>query len=107
MSTTYRLGTLADSRAVVKVLVQSIADLSRRTHPESPWAHPEFAALVNEPLQPLYDHLARTAEYFWLAERDGQVVGYARSTRQDDVGDLTDFFVVPDSESTAASAASC
>jgi hypothetical protein len=46
----------------------------------------------------LFEHLARTADRFWLAEDDGQVVGYARSILNDDVRELTEFFVLPGSQ---------
>lgn len=98
MSTTYRPGTLADSRPAIKVLVQSLADLNRRNHPEDVGAHPEFLTLAFERYQPLFDHLARTAEHFCVAEQDGQIIGYARSILHDGVRNLTDFFVLPNSQ---------
>jgi hypothetical protein len=47
----------------------------------------------------LYDHLARTAEHFWLAESAGQVVGFARSILRADVRELTELFVAPGKQS--------
>jgi GNAT superfamily N-acetyltransferase len=46
--------------------------------------------------QPLYDHLAATADEWWIAEDDaGRVVGYARSMERDGTRELTEFFVHP------------
>jgi hypothetical protein len=77
----YRPGTLADSRTVAGVTAQN------------------FANLTFERYQALYDHLARTAEHFWVAERAGQVIGYARSTLRDGLRELTEFNVAPGSQS--------
>jgi GNAT superfamily N-acetyltransferase len=49
--------------------------------------------------RPLLEHLARTANQFWVAEEDGQVVGYARSILRDGLLELTEFFVRPASQS--------
>jgi hypothetical protein len=49
--------------------------------------------------RPLYDHLARTANQFWLAEYDGRAVGYARSIVRDGVQELTELFVTPGEQS--------
>jgi ribosomal protein S18 acetylase RimI-like enzyme len=49
--------------------------------------------------RPLFEHLARTAAYFWVAEQDGSVIGYARSIARDGVLELTEFFVRPGHQS--------
>jgi GNAT superfamily N-acetyltransferase len=77
---TYRLGTLADSRAVFDVRMQSLG--------------------INLEYDPAWDdYLAQTADHFWVAERDRQVIGYARSILHDGVRELTEFFVHPSSQS--------
>ena len=43
----------------------------------------------------LYEHLARTADQFWLAEQDGEVVGFSRSIVRDGHWELTELFVKP------------
>jgi GNAT superfamily N-acetyltransferase len=50
----------------------------------------------------LYEHLAQTAEHFWLAERDGQAIGFSRSIKRDGIRQLTEFFVLPDHQSAGA-----
>lgn len=95
---TYRPATPADSRAVHAVFETALADLIRRLGMADP-----DEALTPDALwginASLYAHLARTAEHFWLAEADGQVVGYARSIRRADVRELTEFFVRPGRQS--------
>jgi hypothetical protein len=81
VSIIYRPGTLTDSCTVAGVAAQN------------------FANLTFECYQALYDHLTRTAEHFWVAEREGQVIGYARSTLRDGLRELTDFNVAPGSQS--------
>jgi hypothetical protein len=81
VSVTYRPGTPEDSRAVADVTAQNFADLTFERY------------------QALYNHLARTAEHFWVAEQAGQIIGYARSTLRDGLRELTDFNVAPGSQS--------
>jgi hypothetical protein len=78
----YRPGTLADSFAVAGVTAQNFADLTFERY------------------RALYGHLALTAEHFWVAEREGQVIGYARSTLRDGLRELTEFNVAPGSQSS-------
>lgn len=102
MTTTLRPGTLNDSRAVFDVFAQSLSDFCARigmSPEDNVWADPEFVAGARERRQPLFEHLARTAEHFWVAESDGRVVGYARSTLNDGVRELTEFFVLPGHQS--------
>ena len=98
MTATYRPGTAADSPAVFAVFAQAVADLERRMgtpEAENTWLDPVAMAARWEFFRPLFDHLARTAEQFWVAEGEGQVVGYARATLHDGVRELTEFFVHP------------
>lgn len=97
MVVTYRPGHLADSRAAYELFEASLTDLGQRlgvmaiTNGDDP--------AVRERLwderRPLFEHLARTAEHFWLAEADGQAIGYARTILRGGVRELTEFFVRP------------
>jgi len=49
--------------------------------------------------QALFDHLARTSDNFWIAEEDNKVIGFARSILRNRVRQLTEFFVLPESQS--------
>ena len=98
MTPTYRVGTVEDARAVYEVFAHTIADLERRMgtpETDNAWTDRAVVAERWERRRPLLEHLARTAERFWVAERDRQVIGYARATLRDGVRELTEFFVLP------------
>ncbi len=56
---------------------------------------PNSLAAMWERRRSLYEHLARTADQFWLAEQDGQAVGFSRSIIRDGHWELTELFVKP------------
>lgn len=101
-SVTFRPGTVADSYTVFNIFEHTLADLSSRLGLRTPTSaqNPAKLARMWEERRSLYEHLARTAEGFWLAEREGQVIGFARSILRDGVSVLTEFFVSPDQQST-------
>ena len=101
MTITYRKGTLEDSYSVYQVFTRSITDLGTRTN---------VMAITggNDPLvmqslwqrrKPLFEFLAQNAAQFWVAEKDGKIIGYARSIEHDGLIDLTEFFVDPSQQS--------
>ncbi len=97
----FRRGTLADTRAINEVAERSLDDLVQR----SGWkdgASPIDEAGLERELQTqltLYEHLARTADQFWVAERDGEMVGVARSILRGGLRELTELFVLPEAQS--------
>jgi len=92
--TRYRRGTGLDSEACFRVFEAAIDDLGRRTGTIANTTASETWAW--DIRQPLYDHLAATADEWWIAENDaGRVVGYARSMERDGTRELTEFFVHP------------
>ncbi len=101
---TLRPGNKADSYAVFEIFEETLADLSRRLGSTSPtsWADPAALAQTWEQRRPLYEHLANTAEQFWLADQPGRPIGFARSILRDDVRQLTELFVSPSVQSTGA-----
>jgi GNAT superfamily N-acetyltransferase len=100
MTHSFRPGTPDDSPAVFQVFVRALGDLDRRMnyHTEM-WHEPGFAERLWRLRKPLFDHLAAAADQFWVAEQDGQVIGYARSLYQDRLQQLTEFFVLPGHQS--------
>lgn len=94
---TFRPGTLDDSYAVFCVFEEALADLIRRQgdHEPTSWADPDKLAQMWEKRRPLYEHLARTAAHFWVAEQSGAVVAFARAIDRDGVLELTEFFARP------------
>jgi GNAT superfamily N-acetyltransferase len=94
---TVRPGTLADSRAVFDVFQAAISDLGERLNMTAISGGRDPAVLEGlwRRRRPMVEHLARTAEHFWVAEKAGAVIGYARSILRGDVRQLTEFFVLP------------
>lgn len=101
MTITYRQGTLEDSRTVFQIFQQSIMELGERmgVMTISGGDDPEVLDKLWEARQSLFEHLAKTAHEYWLAEREGRAVGYARSILRDGVQELTEIFVLPGEQS--------
>jgi Acetyltransferase (GNAT) domain len=98
MPPTFRRGTLEDSYAVYTVFVRSLEDFRRRTNLQTDQTDEDLAPWWAR-RRPLFEHLARSADQFWIAEEAGVAIGYARSIRRDDTRELTEFFVLPYSQS--------
>ncbi|MFC1922606.1 GNAT family N-acetyltransferase [Chloroflexota bacterium] len=94
---TTRPGTLSDSYTVFNIFERALADLARRFGSTSSFSADEPLALERmwAERHSLYEHLAVTADQFWLAEREGIAIGYARSIVRDGVRQLTELFVLP------------
>ena len=101
MAITYRPGTADNSRAVYDIFDRSVLDLGARLGVPTFTGGDDPAALDDrwQRRRPLFEHLARTADQFWIAERDGGAIGYARSTLRDGLRELTEFFVLPGEQS--------
>ncbi len=101
MPLTYRPGTPDDSYNVFLVFEEALEDLLPRIgiQPEGRFSDPEKLARLWAQRRPLFEYLARTADQFWLAEQDEQVIGYARSVLHDGVRELTEYFVKPGTQS--------
>jgi GNAT superfamily N-acetyltransferase len=98
---TFRPGTIADSEAVFWIFHDTVMDLGRHTGtmPIAGGSDPQVLEGLWEARRSLYEHLARTAERFWIAERAGQPCGYARSVLRDGLRELTEFYVLPAAQS--------
>lgn len=96
----YRVGTLADSRLVFEIFLESVQDLARRHGlPMSIQVDsPEALEKLWGERQSLFDHMARHAESFWIAEEEGRAIGYARTFQREGLRELTEFFVLPDAQ---------
>lgn len=92
----FRRATPDDSRACYDVFLPAIRELTARQG--APWA-PDPEELWPK-LRPMYEHLARQAAEWWVAETaDGQLAGYARSVERGGLFELSEFFVHPDRQS--------
>ena len=89
-----------DSPALFRIFVGAVDDLGRRLGVETfSGGLPPVPEELWPERRPLFDHLARTAAYAWVAEEDGSAVGYARSIVRDGTIELTEFFVLPGRQS--------
>ena len=102
MAVTFRPGQFEDSPAVFRVFRDAVMELGSRLGVTTITGgdDPQTLAGLWEARQPLFEHLARTAAHFWIAEADGEPIGYARSTMHDGVLELTEFFVLPGKQSS-------
>lgn len=101
MSIHLRPGSPADTEACFGVFYRAVDDLCRR-HGVAGFTGVSDSAdpdAVWQPRRPLFDHLAATNRYFWVAEDEAQVLGYARAVERDSVLQLTEFFVDPQRQS--------
>jgi len=98
---TYRRGTDADSYSVFNIFEKAVADLESRMGAATPTsiADPDTLTQVWERRRSLYNHLAHTADQFWIAERDGQAIGFSRSILRGHSRELTELFVLPNQQS--------
>ncbi len=99
---TYRRGALEDSRLVYDIFEEALLDLSARLNVTAITGaqNPEVRAKLWHRRRPLFEHLARTAHEFWIAESGGEPIGYARSIMRSGIWELTEFFVVPRNQSS-------
>lgn len=97
----FRPGKFEDSYTVFNIFERTLADLGRRFGSTSSFSADDPRGLEHmwAERRSLYEHLAVTADQFWLAEREGTAIGYARSIVRDGVRQLTELFVLPGEQS--------
>ena len=101
MTVTYRPGTVADSYAVFQIFVKAIMDYSTRMNVMAITGgdDPEVLDSMWQRRSNMFEFLARIASQFWVAEKEGKIIAYARSIEHDGLQELTEFFVSPDQQS--------
>jgi len=101
MTITYRAGTVEDSHDVFQIFVKTIMDYSERMNVMAITGgnDPEVVQSLWERRRPMFEFLAETASQFWVAEKDGEIIAYARSIEHDGLQELTEFFVSPTHQS--------
>ncbi len=101
MTITYRAGTLEDSHDVFQIFVKTIMDYSERMNVMAITGgnDPEVIESLWQKRRPMFEFLAESASQFWVAEKDGEIIAYARSIEHDGLQELTEFFVSPQQQS--------
>jgi ribosomal protein S18 acetylase RimI-like enzyme len=101
MAATFREGRIEDSREVFDVFREALLDLGLRSGVMAITGgeDPDVLARLWDERRPLFEHLARTNDEFWVAEDGGRIAGYARSTLREDVRQLTELYVRPSLQS--------
>jgi GNAT superfamily N-acetyltransferase len=84
---------------VFEVFIASLLDLGERLGVDTITGGAEDLDKLWAKREPIMTHAANTADRWWVAEAEGRVVGYARSTLRDGIRQLTEFFVRPGAQS--------
>ncbi|HSL45829.1 MAG TPA: GNAT family N-acetyltransferase [Anaerolineales bacterium] len=101
MSITYRMGTVDDSHDVFEVFIKTIMDYSERMNVMAITGgnDPEVNGSLWKKRKSMFAFLAHNASQFWVAERDEEIIAYARTLEHDGLQELTEFFVLPQQQS--------
>jgi hypothetical protein len=101
MTITYRKGTVEDTFAVYQIFTQALIDLGERTNVMAITGGNDPAVMQSlwQRRKPLFDFLAQDFSHFWVAEKDQEIVAYARSIEHGDLLELTEFFALPGQQS--------
>lgn len=101
MTITYRAGTFEDSHSVFKVFIETIMDYGERMNVMAITGgnNPEVLESLWKKRKSMFEYLATAAAQFWVAERDGEIIAYARSIEHGGMQELTEFFVLPGQQS--------
>ena len=101
MSIRYPRDRLEDSQSVFQVFVKAIMDYSKRMGVRAITGGEDPAVLqaLWQSRRSMFEFLAQDAAQFWVAERNGEIIAYARSIEHEGLQELTEFFVSPDQQS--------
>jgi GNAT superfamily N-acetyltransferase len=97
----FRPGTAHDLEATHSLFLDTITDLVWRMGIQDGERTPSESERIADfrRWRPLLEFLTATADQYWVAERDGELLGFARSILRNDVRELTEFFVSPKAQS--------
>ena len=74
-------------------LYQSVGQASPEDKPRSEDLSPAF-----EYFRMFTEHFSQTAEHFWVAVEEGEIIGFSRSMVRDGIRQLSELFVHPDKQ---------
>ena len=98
MTIEIRPGTNEDLYGAFVVFQLALHGLYQSAGQAAPEDKPDEAYLSSafEYFRIFSDHFVQTAQYFWVAEEDGEIIGFSRSMMRDGVRQLSELFVHPD-----------
>lgn len=101
MTIVIRPGTSADLFGAFVVFRFALHRLNQSLEQASPEDKPDPESLSAhfEVFQTYGRHLSQTADQFWVAEEEGEIIGFSRSILRDGVRQLSELFVHPDKQS--------
>lgn len=97
----YRRAAPEDDLITFNIFQKSLMDFSERMGVQAITGgnDPQKMRELWESRRPFWEHLSRTSDNYWIAEKDGEAIGYARSILRGDHRELTEFFVLPGNQS--------
>jgi len=97
----FRPGQESDAYDTFVIFERAYSDLLRRlgSTESTSASHPDRLAKMWAEREPLYIHLTRSADQFWIAEKDGKPIGFSRSIVRGRLRELTELFVLPGQQS--------
>jgi GNAT superfamily N-acetyltransferase len=101
MTIIFRPGTSEDLFGAFVVFRLALHRLNQSLELAAPEDKPDAENLSAyfEVFQPYSEHLSQTADQFWVAEEDGEIIGFSRSIVRNEVRQLSELFVHPDKQS--------
>ena len=101
MSIEYRRATPDDDFVTFTICCKSLEDFSKRSGVQAITGanDPATKAKLWDIRRPFWEHLTKTSDNYWIAEQEGEAIGYARSIIREDHRELTEFFVLPERQS--------
>ena len=84
---TFRPGGTDDNYATFRLSEESINDLGQRHNMIAISGGDDPAGIEGlwQRRRPMFEHLTETVVHFWIAEKDGDIIGYSRSILRDAV----------------------
>ncbi len=101
MTVEYRRARPEDNPVTFTIFRRSLMDFSERMGVQAITGgnDPQKMQELWESRRPFWEHLSRTSDNYWIADMDGEAIGYARSILRGDHRELTEFFVLPGNQS--------
>src|SRR5687768_13413992 len=100
MTIVFRPGTMEDLFGVFVVFQMALHGLYQSAGQASPedQPNPEDLSPRFEYFRVFTEYFAETADHFWVAEDQGEIIGFSRSMVRDGIRQLSELFVHPDKQ---------